>query len=74
MKTKQRTAVQITQEGFAALCDKLGMADAIRFIQLFDLGHGDYTLERANLFKGETVKSLVAKIRQSRRSHRKKKI
>ncbi len=72
MKIKQRTAVQITREGFAALCDKLGMTDAIRFIQLFDLGHGDYTLERAKLFKGETVKSLVAQIRQRRRSHRRR--
>ncbi len=72
MKTRKRTAVQITRDGFAALCDKLGMADAIRFIQLFDLGHGDYTSERARLFEGETVKSLVAQIRQRRRSHRKR--
>lgn len=70
MKAKQRTAIEITQEGFAALCDKLGMADAIRFIQLFDLGHGDYTSARAKLFAGETVDSLVARIRQQRRANK----
>lgn len=68
MKAKQRTAVEITRDGFAALCDKLGMADAIRFIQLFDLGHGDYTSERTKLFAGETVDSLVARIRQHKRA------
>lgn len=72
MKTRHRTAAEITRDGFAALCDKLGMADAIRFVQLFDLGHGDYTSERSKLFEGETVSSLVARIRQRKRSNHKK--
>ena len=67
IKQKLRTPAEITREGFAALCDKLGMADAIRFVQFFDQGHGDYTEERAKLFEGETVASLAKKIRQRSR-------
>jgi len=58
-ETPLRTPSQIYREGFAVLRDHLGMADAIRFIQPFDLGRGDYTRERDGLFEGETVGSLV---------------
>ena len=68
MKTEAplRTPSQIYREGFAVLCDHLGMADAIRFIQQFDLGRGDYTRERDSLFEGETVGSLARQIRERR--------
>ena len=33
-------------DGFTALVEKLGMADAVRFVQLHDPGRGDYTGDR----------------------------
>ena len=47
LKTKRRTARQLAADGFAALVEKLGMADAIRYLQLYDHGEGDYTRERS---------------------------
>ena len=44
--TKWRNATQLAADGFAALVEKLGMADAIRYVQLYDQGEGDYTRER----------------------------
>jgi hypothetical protein len=43
---KRRTGPQVVADGFAALIEKLGVADAIRFIHHYDSGHGDYTRDR----------------------------
>jgi len=67
LNPKFRTTTEVTREGFAILCDRLGMADAIRFVQFFDQGHGDYTAERAKLFEGETIASLVDQMRQMKK-------
>ena len=45
-KTKRRNAAQLAADGFAALVQKLGMAEAIRYVQLYHQGTGDYTRER----------------------------
>ena len=66
--TVTRAPVEIERLGFAALCDGLGMADALRFLQQFDLGHGDYTKERAHLFGQDTVESLYREIEMRRKS------
>jgi hypothetical protein len=47
-KTKRRSAVQLAADGFAAIVEKLGMAEAIRFVQLYHQGIGHYTRERHN--------------------------
>ena len=48
----RRTPAQRASEGFAILVEKLGMADAIRFVQLDDPGHGDYTQDRYRWLSG----------------------
>jgi hypothetical protein len=45
-KKKRRTAAQLAADGFAAIVQKLGMADAVRYVQLYHQGAGDYTRER----------------------------
>ena len=45
-KKKRRTAAQLAADGFAAIVQKLGMADAVRYVQLYHQGSGDYTRER----------------------------
>ena len=70
MKPKRkakRTQAEVQAEGFAALVERLGPADAIRFVQFYQNGEGDYTKERRELLKDETVSSLAKKIKALRR-------
>jgi hypothetical protein len=41
-----KTLLQIQQEGLEILVDTLGPADAIRFLQIYDKGSGDWTKDR----------------------------
>jgi hypothetical protein len=45
-KAKRRSAAQLAADGFAALVQKLGMAEALRYVQLYQQGSGDYSRER----------------------------
>lgn len=45
-RKKRRHAAQLPVDGFAAIVQKLGMADAFRYVQLYHQGAGDYTRER----------------------------
>ena len=57
---------ELTQRARNALIQELGVIDAMRFLNQFRAGDGDYTSEREMLFKGETVKSIVADIKRLR--------
>ena len=52
----------ITKKGFKALVDALGIVDAIRFIQQYDSGSGDYTKQRHLLLDRLTVDDILADI------------
>jgi hypothetical protein len=43
---KFKTLHQIQQEGLDVLVDKLGPDDAIRFLQIYETGSGDWTKDR----------------------------
>ena len=53
-----------------ALIQELGVTDTLRFLNQFRAGSGDYTAERKNLFKGESVKNIAAAIRAARTATR----
>lgn len=73
MKTDSlRPPAEVERLGFAALCERLGVVDAIRFVQQFDLGQGDYTKERERLFRGDTVESLFQEVEARRKRLRRK--
>ena len=57
---------QLTNRAKHALVQELGVVDTLRFLNQFRAGDGDYTAERDQLFKGETVKSIVAGIKAQR--------
>ena len=65
-----RPLAEIERLGFAALCDRLGVADALRFLQQFELGQGDYTEERKQLFRSDTVESLAQETEARRKRQR----
>lgn len=57
---------ELTNRARTALVQELGIIDAMRFLNQFRAGNGDYTVEREPLFEGESVKSIVAAIKAQR--------
>jgi hypothetical protein len=70
---KRRTGPQVVADGFAALIEKLGVADAIRFIHHYDSGHGDYTRDRHKWLDHLTLKDVSMLMAEARKSPAKKK-
>lgn len=59
---------ELTHRATHALIRELGIVDTIRFLNQFRAGHGDYTVEREQLFEGMSVKDIVADIKARRAS------
>ena len=62
-RKKRRNAAQLAADGFAAMVQHLGMADAVRYVQLYHQGSGDYSRERhawLDEFSHEEIASLMA--------------
>jgi hypothetical protein len=61
---KTRTLHQIQQEGLEVLVEKLGPDDAIRFLQIYEAGSGDWTKERKKILEKDPdkiIKSIMAR-------------
>ena len=61
-----KTLHQVQQEGFDVLVDKLGPADAIRFLQIYDMGNGDWTKDRKKYLETDPDK-IVKNIMERRK-------
>ena len=55
---------ELRERGFAALVASLGWVDAVRFIQQYERGQGDYTRERDQLLPDWNAETLVRKARE----------
>lgn len=62
MTKHTRTSSELRRDGFRALLDHLGPGDAIRFIQQFDGGRGDYTHERHAWLDGLSLDEVLREI------------
>lgn len=62
MSDRQLTPVEIRREGIRALVERLGADGAIRFLQQYEPGHGDYTVDRDAWLKDETVDEICERI------------
>ncbi len=60
-----RTQNEIIKQGYDALINSLGIADAIRFIQYFSPGKGDYTKERHQWLDEKNLTDVLAEMKQS---------
>lgn len=56
----------LTHRATHVLIQELGVVDAIRFLNQFRAGSGNYTKEREQLYEGKTVKDIVAEIKARR--------
>ncbi|MCI0331747.1 MAG: hypothetical protein L0228_00810 [Planctomycetes bacterium] len=54
----QRTLDEVRREGFAALEERLGRADMIRFLQQFETGNGDYSQQRHDWVDQTTLEDI----------------
>ncbi|NER21101.1 MAG: hypothetical protein F6J96_10380 [Symploca sp. SIO1C2] len=64
-----RTQQEIIKQGYQALVDYLGVVDAIRFIQYFSPGQGDYTKERHQWLKHKSLEDILVEMKQHRESN-----
>ena len=64
-KTDVRSTEEIRRIGIEALAEALGPLDAVRFLQGFDLGRGDYTKERSHVL-GLTLDEIFMGIEKRR--------
>ena len=64
-KTDVRSTEKIRKIGIEALAEALGPLDAVRFLQSFDLGRGDYTKERSHVL-GLTLDEIFMGIEKRR--------
>ncbi len=60
MKTtaSYRTPHELAVLGFEALVQKLGPDGALRFINMYERGSGDYTKERRRILRGVTLEKM----------------
>ena len=64
--SQQMTLDQIRQIGIEALADKLGPVGMVRFLQQFETGKGNYSVDRHEWLTVPNVETLVKQIRQKR--------
>jgi hypothetical protein len=70
MKAKVLTLPEIRQLGLEALAQKLGPEGMLRFLQQFEPGAGDYSVERHSLLPKLGVRALAEEIRTAKRGRR----
>ena len=66
MSVHLQPIAELTHRAKNALVNELGVIDTMRFLNQFRAGNDDYTKDRVDLFKKDTVKSLVADIKAQR--------
>lgn len=66
MKTPAKPLAEINSEAIRLLTEQLGLSDALRFVSQFSTGHGNYTAERAAMFRGLTVNDIASAIETQR--------
>ncbi len=64
---RRMTPEQIRLAGLAALARELGPVGMVRFLQQFETGSGDYSVDRHRWLGKQRVRTLPEMIRQRRR-------
>ena len=67
MSAQAKPLAEVTRQAIAILTRELGTTDTLRFVNQFTTGFGDYTAEREQLFKDETVEQIISQIKAKKR-------
>ena len=62
MPTKTMTLNEIQQTGLAVLSRELGPVGMVRFLQMFEIGEGDYTVEREQWLQNQSIDDIAKRI------------
>ena len=68
MSQQLKTLADVRRAGIDALQKGLGPVDAVRFLQQFEPGRGDYTANRHKWLGKPTVAAIVEQVRKHRRA------
>jgi hypothetical protein len=63
MNMERKPLAEVTNRAIEVLYRELGAADALRFINQFSNGHGDYTAERDSLIGPMTLDEILFQIK-----------
>lgn len=66
MSTSTMTLNEIRQKGLEVLSRELGPVGMIRFMQQFETGSGDYSIERHEWLQDHTVEGIYQRIKERR--------
>jgi hypothetical protein len=66
MTVETKPLAQITRDAIRLLCKELGVVNAMRFMNQFTTGYGDYTKEREQLFAGMTAHDIASRIKRKK--------
>ncbi|MBI3651837.1 MAG: hypothetical protein HY231_12525 [Acidobacteria bacterium] len=66
MTTDMKPLAEITQEAIRVLCETIGVANTVRFINQFTNGSGNYTEERRQIFATLSVEEIASVIESQR--------
>ena len=69
MTVETMTLDKVRETGYRVLLQELGPVNTIRFIQQFEMGHGDYTQERHEWLDHYTVAEIAQEIQMRRESN-----
>ena len=64
MTVPLRPLHEINRDGHAALVRALGVVGALRFLNQFTTGHGDYTAERDDLLGDGSLEDLFREVQE----------
>jgi hypothetical protein len=59
-----KTQQEVVRRGYQILVESLGVVDALRFIQHFSAGHGDYTQERHAWLDQASIDEILSDMKQ----------
>jgi hypothetical protein len=68
MTTETLSLYEIRTIGFEALLRELGPAGAIRFVQQYETGRGDYTRDRKKLLPKKSIREIGREIMKQRQA------
>ena len=71
MKRSSQTLAEIETDALMILVERLGAGGATRFLGKYSSGHGDYTKERAHIWKGKKLPDICREIEVMKNKNKK---
>ncbi|MFN3639129.1 MAG: hypothetical protein ACK4XY_11740 [Chloroherpetonaceae bacterium] len=59
---------ELTEQAIAVLCKEFGIANTIRFLNQYEQGTGNYTVERETRFKDLTLEEYLTTLQTLRKN------